>query len=140
MATLMMQALGERTTATISYEAMKKSSPSLSISVVPTLMAIELPDMSNLKDMAKALDGIAKGIDGYSEALTKMANSIKTDMDLSSMENVTLLLDAYGQILSQMYQQLNPEQIAMLPKAAEGLSTLQQPLQQTASALDQLGS
>jgi len=28
----------------------------------------------------------------------------------------------------------------MLPKAAEGLSTLQQPLQQTASALDQLGS
>jgi len=47
-------------------------------------MAIELPDMSNLKDMAKALDGIAKGIDGYSEALTKMANSIKTDMDLSS--------------------------------------------------------
>jgi len=140
MATLMMQALGERTTATISYEAMKKSSPSLSISVVPTLMAIELPDMSNLKDMAKALDGIAKGIDGYSEALTKMANSIKTDMDLSSLENVTLLLDAYGQILSQMYQQLNPEQIAMLPKAAEGLSTLQQPLQQTASALDQLGS
>jgi len=76
--------------------------------------------MSNLKDMAKALDGIAKGIDGYSEALTKMANSIKTDMDLSSLENVTLLLDAYGQILSQMYQQLNPEQIAMLPKAAEG--------------------
>ena len=61
-------------------------------------------------------------------------------MDLSRLENVTLLLDAYGQILSQMYQQLNHEQIAMLPKAAEGLSTLQQPLQQTASALDQLGS
>jgi len=103
-------------------------------------MAIELPDMSNLKDMAKALDGIAKGIDGYSEALTKMANSIRTDMDLSSLENVTLLLDAYGQILNQMYQQLNPEQIAMLPKAAEGLSSLQKPLQQTASALEQLGS
>jgi len=67
MATLMMQAVGEKTTATISYEAMKKSSPSLSISVVPTLMAIELPDMSDLKDMSKALEGIAKGIDGYSE-------------------------------------------------------------------------
>ena len=140
MATLMMQAVGEKTTATISYEAMKKSSPSLSISVVPTLMAIELPDMSNLKDMSKALEGIAKGIDGYSEALTKMANSVQTDLDLSSLENVTLLLDAYGQILSQMYQQLNPQQIAMLPKAAEGLIALEQPLQQTASALDQLGT
>jgi len=140
MATLMMQAMDEKTTATISYEAMKKSSPSLSISVVPTLMAIELPDMSDLKDMSKALEGIAKGIDGYSEALTKMANSVQTDVDLSSLENVTLLLDAYGQILSQMYQQLNPQQIAMLPKAAEGLIALEQPLQQTASALDQLGT
>jgi len=96
--------------------------------------------MSNLKEMTKALDGMAKGIDGYSEALTKMANSIRTDMDLSSLENVAVLLDAYGQILNQMYQQLNPQQIAMLSKATEGLSSLQKPLQQTASALEQLGS
>ncbi len=140
MATLMMQALGERTTATISYETINRTNPSLSISVVPTLMAVELPDMSNLKEMTKALDGMAKGIDGYSEALTKMANSIRTDMDLSSLENVAVLLDAYGQILNQMYQQLNPQQIAMLSKATEGLSSLQKPLQQTASALEQLGS
>ncbi len=140
MATLMIQALGEKTSATISYETINRTNPSLSISVVPTLMAVELPDMSNLKEMTKALDGMAKGIDGYSEALTKMANSIRTDMDLSSLENVAVLLDAYGQILNQMYQQLNPQQIAMLSKATEGLSSLQKPLQQTASALEQLGS
>jgi len=39
MATLMIQALGEKTSATISYETINRTNPSLSISVVPTLMA-----------------------------------------------------------------------------------------------------
>jgi putative membrane protein len=140
MATLMMQVLSDKATATISYVALKKNSPTMSISIMPTLMAVELPNMSNLKDMAKAIDGIATGIDGYSQALTKMANSIQTNVDLSSLQNASLLLDAYNQILSQMYQQLNPEQLSMLPKVVDGLKALEQPLTQTASALNGLST
>ncbi|WP_018962490.1 hypothetical protein [Coprothermobacter platensis] len=138
MATLMLQVLNDKGTATISYVAIKKNNPTISLSVVPTLMSVELPNMSNLKDMATALNAMAKGIDGYSQALTKMSSAIQTNVDLSSLENVTVLLDAYRQILGQMYQALDPTQIAMLPKAVDGIKTLKQPLEQTASAISGL--
>ncbi|NPV88151.1 hypothetical protein HPY42_01310 [Coprothermobacteraceae bacterium] len=137
-ALLTLQCIDESVTASISYVAVLKTEPNLSISVMPVLMTPTVPNLAELGKLSDGLAAAAKGIDGYALAITKIAQSVTTSFTTGAMDNVSLLLDMYSHILSSIYAQIDQNQVNALKSVPETLRSLSTPLRQTASAAEQM--